>query len=421
PPPQEPVYSQPNYAPPPGPAPAVEAAPASDDAAMQELVAPVALYPDPLLAVLLPASTFPDQIQQAAAWQQANQGAPDYAIAQQPWDPSVQAMVHYPSVLQYMNGDIQWTASLGSAVAANQGAVMAAIQELRAQAYSSGSLASTAQMDVMVEGSTIYIEPADPNYICVPAYDPVYAYQQRQDLSFGPQYAAGAWLYCGVDWGQGNIYQGDWHDGWQRGGRGWQRDPNWQPQAQHEWVRQQRYGPPPQVRPQQYALPQAVRAHAQDFKPAPAVHGGPISPAGRAVGFQSGQPPEQQSGQGEHDEKPMPVAEPSPRPGENPGNQQNQEYRGQPILNPRESGNANAPAPKPPEEQRPAPGPGAPQQPGGKEPGNKPGGPGAPGDQSKKPQKPPEGKPDEKSGGKPDQQKDQGQDQNQDQSKYPTR
>jgi len=110
------------YYPPPAPPPAQEPVPApaaapAADADMEQLVAPIALYPDPLLAVVLPASTYPDQIQAAAQWLSYNPTPDNFQIDQQPWDPSVKALVHYPAVLNYMNNDIDWTRSLGSAPA----------------------------------------------------------------------------------------------------------------------------------------------------------------------------------------------------------------------------------------------------------------------------------------------------------------
>lgn len=113
--------------PPPGPE-----EPAADPA-LQQLVSPIALYPDPILADVLPASTYPDQVQQAAQFLQYNPTPPDDLIAQQNWDPSVQALVHYPSVLQYMAANPEWTESLGSAFASEQPQVMEAIQALRAK------------------------------------------------------------------------------------------------------------------------------------------------------------------------------------------------------------------------------------------------------------------------------------------------
>jgi hypothetical protein len=283
---------------------------------------------------------------------------------------------------------------------------MTAIQELRAQAYANGSLVSTPQMAVFVEGSTIYCQPGDPNDIWVPTYDPVYVYQQRQVITFGPQFVVGVWLTNGVDWDHRNVYQGDWHDGWQAQGNGWQRDPNWRPAEQHAWVRDQRYGAPPRVQPAQYAEPQEVRAHVQDFKPAPPVRSGPIAPQGKAVGFnyQHQQAPTQEP---KAPKRENPVSPQQQRPA--PAQGQNQEYQGKPVLNPQEGEHQepNAPGARNGQEEKPAP----------KQTGT--GGQGAAKSPDKTQEKKPEEKPEQKSDQKSDQ--DQGQGNGPDQSKMPQR
>lgn len=243
PPPPQPVY----VAPPPtyvAPPPAVVAAPQSDPA-LQQLLAPIALYPDPLLAVVLPAATFPDQVQAANQLVQANPNPPDPMIDAQPWDASVKALVRYPTVLAYMGNDPQWTSSVGSAFATNQQGVSAAIQDLRAQAQANGSLVSSPQATVISDNGLIAIQPTDPAYIYVPTYDPVLVYHGYYALGWGPRYATGVWLVNGWDWGGGVIVVGDWHGGWAYD-HGWHRDPYWHgyPRAAY-WHRDARWGPPP--------------------------------------------------------------------------------------------------------------------------------------------------------------------------------
>jgi hypothetical protein len=135
---------------------AVPAWPAADAASLQKLVAPIALYPDPLVAQILPASTQPIQIVEAA---RAVEGGkrPDEATPSQ-WDPSVQALLSFPSVLKMMNDKIGWTTNLGQAVVAGQDAVMAAIQQVRQQAHAAGNLQSTDKQVVRTQGSTIIID-----------------------------------------------------------------------------------------------------------------------------------------------------------------------------------------------------------------------------------------------------------------------
>ena len=238
-PPPPPVYVAP---PPPPPAPVAT----NDD--LQRLVAPIALYPDPLLAEVLAASTFPDQIQAAAQWLQSDPSPSDADIAAQPWDPSVQALAHYPTVLTYMSSEIGWTQSLGSAFATQQPEVMGAVQDLRAQAYADGSLHDTPEQRVVVEGDpVIYILPVDPGMIYVPVYDPVLVYGGNYAITFGPSFVIGPWFVHGFDWYGHVVFVGDWRGGWMHGPYGWRRDPGWGPGRYHTWVRDdRRWGP---VRP----------------------------------------------------------------------------------------------------------------------------------------------------------------------------
>ena len=258
------------YYPPPAP-PAQEPAPApAADADMEQLVAPIALYPDPLLAVVLPASTYPDQIQAAAQWLSYNPSPDNYQIDQQPWDPSVKALVHYPSVLNYMNNDIDWTRSLGSAVAEQQPAVMAAVQDLRNQAYEAGNLRDTPEQRVVVEGDPIiYILPADPDFVYVPIYDPAVVYVQPFPIIFGPRFVTGVWFVNTFDWEHHYFYAGDWHGGWVRGDGGWRRDPYWHRPYYHAWARDGRWGPPPRVARDHWAVRHELARPGHEFHPAP--------------------------------------------------------------------------------------------------------------------------------------------------------
>jgi uncharacterized protein DUF3300 len=238
---------QPVYAPAPPAEPPPAAAPAEADPALQELVAPIALYPDPLLAVVLPASTYPDQVEQAAQWQQANPYAMEM-IDQQPWDPSVKALAHYPSVLGYMASQPQWTQSLGSAFSDNQANVFEAIQDLRTEAVNNGSLVTTDQMVVVQDGATISLQPANPAMIYVPTYDPVLVYQGRYGITYGVGFVAGGWLVQGVDWDGGVVFVGDWHGGWAYDRYGWHRDHYWHGyDRDHYWHRDDRWGRRPYV------------------------------------------------------------------------------------------------------------------------------------------------------------------------------
>jgi Protein of unknown function (DUF3300) len=189
---------------------------------LDNLLAPIALYPDPLLAQVLPAATFVDQIDEASRWMRAYKNI--NAIDDQPWDVSVKAVAHYPSVLYMMSDQIDWTTSLGQAYVYQSTDVMTSIQRLRALAYSAGNLVSNQQQQVIVDGNYIRIDPFQPQLIYVPTYDPNIVYAQRSSyfggpspanlISFGVGFAIGAWLNCDYDWPGHRIY----YHGWQGGG-----------------------------------------------------------------------------------------------------------------------------------------------------------------------------------------------------------
>ena len=147
---------------------------------LANLVAPIALYPDALLAQVLVACTYPLEVVEAQQWLQQNAALPNRelleAAQQQNWDPSVQALVAFPGVLALLNRNVRWSTDLGNAFLAQQSDVMSAIQTLRAQARESGQLASTPQLSVNTEvqgdRSAIEIQPANPQIIYVPSYNP---------------------------------------------------------------------------------------------------------------------------------------------------------------------------------------------------------------------------------------------------------
>jgi len=159
---------------------AAEAAPLAPQQ-LDDLVAPIALYPDPLVAQILAASTYPVEIVEADRWVQANAGLQGTALTDaaqnQPWDPSVQALVVFPSVLAMLDHNLTWTINLGNAFLAQEQDVMDAIQRQRQRAQASGALVSNQQQLVQQTtdaGQTaIEIMPAQPDVIYVPVYDPV--------------------------------------------------------------------------------------------------------------------------------------------------------------------------------------------------------------------------------------------------------
>jgi hypothetical protein len=174
-------------APPDAPAPAPQGAPApaytqQTPEQMQELVAPIALYPDSLVAQILAAATFPEQVVEADRWLQAHPDLKGDDLAKevdkQPWDPSVKALTAFPTVLGNMDKNISWTSSLGDAYYNQQQDVMDAVQVMRQKAEQAGNLKTTPQQTVTTDGPNVVIQPVDPQVVYVPAYDPweVYGY-----------------------------------------------------------------------------------------------------------------------------------------------------------------------------------------------------------------------------------------------------
>jgi hypothetical protein len=145
---------------------------------LENLVAPIALYPDPLLGQVLAASTYPLEVVEAWQWLQKNPNLTGAvltsAVQQENWDPSVQALVVFPDVLKQLNADVNWTTNLGNAFLAQQQDVMDAVQALRQKAQQAGKLASTPQEQVADDQGAIDINPVDPNVIYVPQYNPVW-------------------------------------------------------------------------------------------------------------------------------------------------------------------------------------------------------------------------------------------------------
>jgi hypothetical protein len=197
---------------------------------LQQLVAPIALYPDSLVAQVLAASTFPEQVVEADRWVQAHPDLKDEALGQavdqQPWDPSVKALTAFPSILGNMNKNLSWTSSLGDAYFNQEQDLMDAIQVMRQRAQEAGNLKTTEQQTVTTQDSTIIIEPASPEIVYVPAYDPWVVYggpivawprwypypgiwYGGPYLSFGGGFGIG--YYGGYGWGW-HHWGSDWHN-----------------------------------------------------------------------------------------------------------------------------------------------------------------------------------------------------------------
>jgi hypothetical protein len=138
---------------------------------LQQLVAPIALYPDALVAQVLAAATYPDQVVEADRWMQQHTELKGEQLGKevdkQPWDPSIKALTEFPSVLANMDKNLSWTSSLGDAYVNQQQDVMNAVQVMRDRAEKAGNLKSTSQEKVSNQGQTIVIEPADPQVVYV--------------------------------------------------------------------------------------------------------------------------------------------------------------------------------------------------------------------------------------------------------------
>jgi hypothetical protein len=230
----------------PAPAPAAQntstapAAPVFKKEQIDQFMAPIALYPDALLSQMLMASTYPADVADAAAWSKANPKATGDAavkqVAGQPWDPSVQSLVAFPEALAQMGLHPDWVRNVGDAFLAQPDDVMASVQRLRAQAQKAGNLKTTDQQKVIVQQSTpqttvIEIEPANPQVVYVPSYNPTVVYGTwaypaypppyyppppgyyhpiatglAAGLAFGTGIAVANSLWGGCDWGHNDVH-----------------------------------------------------------------------------------------------------------------------------------------------------------------------------------------------------------------------
>lgn len=193
---------------------------------LDSLVAPIALYPDPMLSQVLVASTYPLEIVQLQQWLEQNKGLKDKALAdaamKQDWDPSIQAMAAMPDLVKRLSENIKWTADLGNAFLAQQSDVMDAVQRMRKKAQDAGNLKTTEQQKVeneVVQGkSVVVIEQADPQVVYVPSYNPTVVYgapaYPYPPMYYPPPgyYAAGMAISFGVGMAMGAAWGGGW--GW---------------------------------------------------------------------------------------------------------------------------------------------------------------------------------------------------------------
>lgn len=204
---------------------------------LDQLLSPVALYPDALLAQVLMAATYPLEVVEAARWSQANPNlkgdAAVAAVKDKDWDVSVKSLTAFPQTLQMMNNQLDWTQKVGDAMIGQQKEVAASIQRLRAKAEAAGNLKSTPQQKVTQQtsegASAIVIEPTNPEVIYVPYYNPAWAYGPWPYPAYPPPYYPpppnyGQALMTGMMFGlgvaAGSAMFGGWHWGWSGGAWG---------------------------------------------------------------------------------------------------------------------------------------------------------------------------------------------------------
>lgn len=213
---------------------AAQGPPSYPEHELENMVTRIALYPDPLIAQILAAATYPDQIQDAARWADDHHYLRGDELARAisddhlPWDPSVQSLLPFPSVLEMMASDMDWTAALGNAFLSQEQDVMEAVQRMRRRARDYGYLRSNQQV-VVSGGSYITIMPVNPGYVCVPVYDPRVVYYAPRPgfyvggaigfgfgISLGYAFRPYGWGASHFAWDRHEMYVGD-----ARWGRDW--------------------------------------------------------------------------------------------------------------------------------------------------------------------------------------------------------
>ena len=194
---------------------------------LEQLLGPIALYPDALIALILPAATAPADIVLAARYLE-NAGDPTKA-AGRTWDESVKSLLYYAEVVRWMDTNLDWTKQVGEAFRAQPAETMAAIQRLRAKARAAGTLVDSPQQQVLVDRDVIALVPTQPDVLYVPYYDPLVVYSPRPAyagtsgfVTYSSPFAVGAWLSFDCDWRRRTVWTVDRH-GPARGPHDWRR------------------------------------------------------------------------------------------------------------------------------------------------------------------------------------------------------
>ena len=310
---------------------------------LDSLVAPIALYPDELVAQVLGAATYPDQIAEAYDWLQSNSGLQGQAlmsaIDEQNWDDAVKAVCMFPSVLSMMSDNLSWTSALGEAAAMQQADVMAAVQRMRSRAFQAGNLNTTREIKVVQQSpDVIVIQPANPQVVYVPTFNPTVIYgapvvvpgwyspvglAATPIISFGPGIAIGpminnrwgwGWNGWGMHWGRGNIYFRN---------RVYIGNPYWRgrPPGYFRGYRPPFFPPPPRragfrppgVRPP--TLPPPSTRPPRPVRPVPPIAPIPPPAGGRPPGGGGGGRPSGGAGGGGRPPGGRPTTQPAPGPG----------------------------------------------------------------------------------------------------------
>jgi hypothetical protein len=197
-----------------------QSAPVFKQEELEQIVAPIALHPDPLVSQILMASTYPLEVVQAERWAKQNASlkgdALTAALEKQQWDPSVKSLVNFPQVLTMMSEKLDWTQKLGDAFLADQKKVLDTIQSLRAKAQASGNLQTTKEQTIIVEEKIIKIEPANPQVVYVPTYNPTVVYGAWPYPAYPPYayyppgYVASSMMWFGAGMAMGAAWGYAW-------------------------------------------------------------------------------------------------------------------------------------------------------------------------------------------------------------------
>ena len=188
---------------------------------LDQMLAPIALYPDSLLAQILMAATYPIEVVQADRWVKSNKNLKgdqlNAVLDQMKWDLSVKALVPFPQILAMMSEKLDWTQKIGDAFLAQQDEVIDTIQQLRSKAYAQGNLKSTKEQKVIVEQQVIRVEPVNPQVVYIPTYNPTVVYGTWWYPSYPPYsyYPAGAVVATGLfSFAAGVAVGAAWNSGW---------------------------------------------------------------------------------------------------------------------------------------------------------------------------------------------------------------